>query len=77
LDGREIVDLPSKVEVSVIANDVHISLFLLYAAEVVTVPASGCDYDPSKGVMRISLAVEEHILRESIKRLKYAASQLI
>lgn len=72
LDGRVAGNLPQLVGESVfssvrvlfgsfvpflILQDVAVASYLLYAAEVVTVPASGFLLDSKKGTLRISLAV--------------------
>jgi len=77
LDGRTVTDLLAKVGTHQFATDVDIANFLLHAAEVVTVPASGFALDAKFGLLRISFAVTEDVLREAAKRLQNAADQVI
>jgi len=76
LDGRTVTDLVAKVG-TLFTTDVQIANFLLYAAEVVTVPVSGFDFDETCGLLRISFAVSEEGLKEAARRLINAADQVI
>jgi len=77
LDGRTATELHAKVGTHQFTTDVDIANFLLHAAEVVTVPASGFVFDAKVGYLRISFAVTEDVLREAAKRLNNAADQVI
>jgi len=73
LDGRIVTDLPAKVGENVFSKDLSIAYFLVYAAEVVTVPASGFDFEAGKGALRVSLAVSPELLTEASMRMENAA----
>jgi len=57
-------------------TDVIIAFYLLHAAEVVAVPASGFDYDPTAGCLRVSFAVSVDVLTNAVSRMKNAALQV-
>jgi len=70
LDGRVVTDLPKKVGSQVIENDIHITLLLLYAAEVSVVPGSGFIYEGTVGLLRMSLAVTPDVLEKALARME-------
>eukprot|EP01126_Amoeba_proteus_P020997 TRINITY_DN2130_c0_g1_i10.p1 TRINITY_DN2130_c0_g1~~TRINITY_DN2130_c0_g1_i10.p1 ORF type:complete len:170 (+),score=28.21 TRINITY_DN2130_c0_g1_i10:423-932(+) len=76
LDGRVVDNLPELTGVSVISTDVDLAHYLLYASEVVTVPASGFHYDPCSMVLRISFAVSSKTLEEAVRRMTNAITGL-
>eukprot|EP01124_Arcella_intermedia_P017955 TRINITY_DN24936_c0_g1_i1.p1 TRINITY_DN24936_c0_g1~~TRINITY_DN24936_c0_g1_i1.p1 ORF type:complete len:503 (+),score=114.71 TRINITY_DN24936_c0_g1_i1:30-1538(+) len=77
LDGRVVEGLQKKVGGgTTFMNDIQIANYLLHAAEVVTVPASGFVFDEKYGYLRISFAVSETVLREALAAMKNAAEQL-
>jgi aspartate/methionine/tyrosine aminotransferase len=77
LNGRVVKDLPSKVGETTFTKDVSIAYYLIYAAEVVTVPVSGFEFDATKGALRISLAVAPEVLEECAARLENAAKYVL
>jgi len=76
-DGRTVSDLPKKIQTSIFQTDVQIAYFLLYAAEVVTVPASGFFIEPEAGYLRISFAISEDNLKEAFQRLNSTADEVL
>ncbi len=46
-------------------------------AEVVTIPASGFNYDPKEGALRVAFAVSEETLRNAGARMTNAAAQVL
>jgi septum formation protein len=75
-DGHVVSDLPRKCNSDVITNDGILANFLVFAAGVVTTPASGMGFPEKRCVLRISLAVTPELLRESADRMKHALDQL-
>jgi len=76
-DGRIITDLKKKVGKDTFETDKDIAIFYLFAAEVVTVPASGFSEDPTKGILRISVALKKGTLFEAYQRILNALNQVI
>jgi len=76
-DGRTVSNLPEKVGSTVFTKDAHISLFLVHAAEVVTIPGNGFAYDETRGCMRVSFAVSCETLEEAFSRLEFCAGQVL
>lgn len=77
LCGREVKNLPKKVGSEIIKTDINVAMYLLFAAEVVAIPASGFVYDDKKGHLRVSFAVEQDKLIKAAAQFKNAADQLI
>jgi len=77
IDGRTVDNLPQKLNTTHFKTDTHIGFYMLYAAEVVIIPASGFSLDPTEGYSRISFAVSKPSLEEASKRLNHAIESVL
>jgi len=76
LNGELVTDLQRRIGSPTFLNDVHIAYYFIYAAEVVSIPASGFDYDGTRGHLRISFAVSPQQLKDASVQLLHAVQQV-
>ncbi|WP_419420343.1 pyridoxal phosphate-dependent aminotransferase [Legionella sp. D16C41] len=74
--NKVIKDMHNKIGADTFSSDVEIAAYLLHAAGVATIPASGFGIDSKQGILRFSCAKDTALLLQAIENISVAMQEV-